>query len=325
MSSALSIHYDPRLVEEALFHIQRGGRVFKELDLERMQIYQLPDPSERDRRFNDLSQAWFERLGLGRVVEQALQEQPVIPALVQNCFVVRATQSKEESAELFVAAERSREGQPRRTVRILIRPETLVGPEPALAFLRHELFHIADMLDPTFAYEPALPKTEGGPTCDTLIANRYRVVWDTTINGRMARRGWLAEGVRERQLGEFQQAFPMLEKKTEECFKRFFDADQPKHSEIVAFALDPRALAGESKKPTAGAHCPLCKFPTHSFEPEPESLGTDLLAMIQRDFPQWRPGQGLCAQCADLYRASRLSVAAAMALPGSPPRRLSRT
>lgn len=325
MSPALSIHYDPRLVEESLFHVQRGGRVFKELDLERTQIYQLPDPSERDRRFNDLSRAWFERLGLGRVVEQALEEQPVIPALVQNCFVVRATQSKEESAELFVAAERSREGQPRRTVRILIRPETLVRPEPALAFLRHELFHIADMLDPAFAYEPALPKTEGGPTYDTLIANRYRVVWDTTINGRMARRGWLAEGVRERQLGEFQQAFSMLEKKTEECFKRFFDADQPKHAEIAAFALDPRAIAGENKKPTAGTHCPLCKFPTHNFEPEPESLGADLLAMIRRDFPQWTPGQGLCAQCADLYRASRLSVAAAMALPGSPPQRLSLT
>ncbi|HWO40878.1 MAG TPA: hypothetical protein VNO43_03645 [Candidatus Eisenbacteria bacterium] len=316
MSAAFSLRYDPRLVEEALFQLQRGGRVLEEWEAERTRIYQIPDPSERDRRFTDLSYSWFQRLALGQVVEQALSEQPIILSSVPSGFVVRATRSEEESAELFVAADRSREDEPRRTVRILIRPETLVRPEPALAFLRHELFHIADMLDPAFAYEPALPKTEGGPTYDTLIANRYRVIWDTTINGRMARRGWLPDGIRERQLAEFRQAFPMLEHKTEDCFRRFFDAEPPKHAEIAAFALDPRSF-GKNQRPTAGTHCPLCQFPTHSFEPEPENLGDDLLAAIERDFPRWTPDQGLCAQCADLYRASRLSMAAAMALPGA--------
>lgn len=315
MNAAFSVHYDPRLVEEALFQIQRGGRALKEWEAERTRIYQIPDPSERDRRFTDLSYSWFHRLALGKVIEHALSEQPIVLSRVQSCFVVRATRSKEEGAELFVANEHAGQA-PRRTLRILMRPETLVRAESALAFLRHELFHIADMLDPAFAYEPALPKTEGGPTYDMLIANRYRVIWDTTINGRMARRGWLANGIRERQLAEFRQAFPMLEKTVEPCFKRFFDAEKPKHSEIAAFAFDPRAL-GENQRPIAGTHCPLCKFPTHSFEPEPESLGDDLLALIQRDFPKWTPDQGLCGQCADLYRASRLSMAAAMALPGA--------
>jgi hypothetical protein len=316
----LALHYDPRLVEETLFHMQRDGRVPKELQRERARIYTLADPDERDRRFNDLSQSWFRRLGLDRTVEQALGEQPVISSLVRHCFVVRATQSKEEAAELFVAAERAPENEPRRTLRILVRPETLLKPESTAAFLRHELFHVADMLDPAFAYEPALPKTEGGPTYDTLIINRYRALWDVTINGRMVRRGWLPEEAREQQLDEFCRAFPMIEEKAEECFKRFFDTDQPTHREIAAFALDPRAASGENKKGAAsGTHCPLCKFPTHGFEPEPESLPDDLLAAIQQDFPQWTPDRGLCRQCADLYRASRLSMAAAMALPGANP------
>jgi hypothetical protein len=316
----LLLHYDPRLVEETLFQMQHDGRPFKELDQQRARIYTLADPGERDRRFNDLSQSWFQRLGLNRTVEQALNEQPIVQSHVQNCFVVRATQSKEEGAELFVATDQAREKKPRRTLRILIRPETLLQPESALAFLRHELFHVADMLDPAFAYEPALPKTEGGPTYDTLIINRYRAVWDVTINGRMARLGWLPDGVREQQLNEFQQAFPMIEEKSDESFKRFFDGDQPRHTEIAAFAMDPRAIAGENNRPNAaGTHCPLCKFPTHSFEPEPESLPRDLLTAIQRNFPQWTPAQGLCGQCADLFRASRLSMAAAMALPGWQP------
>ena len=320
MTLALSIHYDSRLVEEALFHMQRDSGVLEELDAERTRIYKLADPSERDRRFNDLSQSWFQRLGLSKIIERALTEQPIVPSLVQSSFVVRAIQSEEEGAELFITTERAPKTDPCRTLRILIRPETLVRPEEALVFLRHELFHIADMLDPAFAYEPTLPKSGSGPTYDTLITNRYRAVWDVTINGRMLRRGWLPDGIREQQLSEFRQVFPMLEEKTGECFKRFFEADQPRHSEIAAFALDPRAIAGEHKKPiAAGTHCPLCKFPTHSFESEPEKLPDDLLAAIRRDFPQWTPTQGLCGQCADLYRASRLSMAAAMSLPGASP------
>jgi hypothetical protein len=225
--------------------------------------------------------------------------------------------SKEEGAELFVAADRALEENRRRTLRILIRPESLLEPESLLTFLRHELFHIADMLDPRFAYEPTLPRVEGGPTYDTLIINRYGVLWDTTINGRMVRRGWLKDAVHDQQLRDFRQAFPMLEEKGEEYFRRFFNADQPKHSELAAFALDPRTVAGHlGGHSAAGSHCPLCKFPSHSFEPKPETLGDEVLAAISQDFPQWTPAWGLCAQCADLYRASRLSLAAARALPG---------
>ena len=318
MSQALNLFYDPRLIEEAVFHAQRDSYyVLAELQERRNRIYEIADVDERDRLFNELNRAWFDRLGLGKVIEQSLREQPLIGAHVERCVVVGATQTKEEGAELFVASDDVKNGHGRRTLRLLIRPEALLNPDELRTFLRHELFHISDMLDPAFAYEPTLPKTEGGPTYDTLITSRYRVLWDVTINGRMVRRGWLPDWTRDQQLREFRQAFPMLEEKAEEHFRRFFDTDQPKHPELAAFALDPRAAAGgPAGKPALGTHCPLCRFPTHMFEPTPETLGAEVLAAIKRDFPNWKTELGLCGQCADLYRASQLSMAAAKALPG---------
>jgi hypothetical protein len=315
MSQALIVRYDPKLMEEAVFHAERDNYVAREIDDRRNRIYEVADPNERERLFHDLYRSWFVRLGLGKVVDQALREQPIISARVGRCYVVCATQAKEESAELFVAPDRGLEERHRLTVRILIRPETLLKQESAVRFLRHELFHIADMLDPAFAYEPALPKTDGGPTYDTLISNRYRVLWDLTINGRMLRRGWVCASIRDEQLRDFCYAFPMLEEKSGAQFSRFFDGERPTHPELAAFAFDPRAAVGGGVS-TPGTHCPLCRFPTHAFEPEAENLGNEVIATINQDFPRWAPALGLCAQCADLYRASQLSMTAARELPG---------
>jgi hypothetical protein len=311
------IHYDARLIEEAVFHAQRDFYISEELGKLRNRIYEIPDADAREDRFNELHRSWFARLGLGKAVEQALQEQTSVLALVNDCFIVYATQAKQEGAELFVAADKSVDGHARRTLRILLRPESLFNAKSLLTFLRHEIFHIADMLDPAFGYEPTLPKAEGGPTHDTLITNRYRVLWDTTINGRMARRGWLAPPVRQQPLNEFLHAFPMLAEQAEALFNRFYDAEQPKHAELAAFALDPRAASGILIPRSAPAtHCPLCKFPTHSYEPAPKDLGDEILTAIREDFPNWQPELGVCSQCAELYRGRELSMAALRLIPG---------
>jgi hypothetical protein len=174
------------------------------------------------------------------------------------------------------------------------------------------LFHIVDMLDPNFAYEPALPESAGGPTYDRLLTDRYRALWDTTIDGRLLRRGWAPAAVRERRLRDFARAFPMLGARTTEEFAHFFDTDSHTHSELVAFACNP---GNNSSKPGYGGRCPLCRFPTYAFEPTPEHLPAAVIARIIRDFPTWRPAHGLCPQCADLYHAQPLSIAAVQQLP----------
>jgi hypothetical protein len=199
---------------------------------------------------------------------------------------------------------------------LLLRPESFLDPDALLGFLRHELFHIIDMLNPDFAYEPTLPQSEGGPVYDRLLRDRYRVLWDTTINGRLLRRGWISSSVRERCLRDFVKVFPMLGACTveafAEAFARFFDTDRHTHTELVAFACNPD---GVSDTPSHGGRCPLCRFPTYAFESEPERMSAAVTARIHRDFPAWQPSQGLCPQCADLYRAQPLSTAAVQQLP----------
>jgi hypothetical protein len=321
MKRAMAVHYDPKLMEEAVFHVQRDSYVARELDERRRRIYEISEPEERERLFQDLYREWFVRLGLGDAIEQALQELPIISALVNDCYIACATQAKQEGAELFVAPKDASEKSQRRTLRILIRPESLLERETAITFLRYELYHIADMLDPAFAYHPTLPSTDGGPTYDTLVTNRYRVLWSITISGRMMRRGWLTQTTRSQALKDFCQAFPMLQDGAEKYFELFFDADQPRHSTLAAYAVNPRAAVGQlDYRSVAGTHCPLCRFPSHCFEPDPEKMAAEVLAAIAQDFPGWSPARGLCAQCADLYRASRLSMAAAEALPGWNPK-----
>jgi hypothetical protein len=312
--SPITLHYDPRLLEQAVFLAQRAGRKAPGLNHERNRIYEaLAD--ERERRFEELYRSWFKRLELGTIIERAVQEQPAIASLPGCCFVLYTARTKEEGAELFVDSDGGPEQ--RRTLRILIRPESLLEPERLLTFLRHELLHIADMLDPAFAYHPDLPASESGPTYDALLRARYTALWDTTINGRMVNRRWLPPSARGEQLVEFALTFPMLEQATERIFESFFSTEPHSHEQFVAFAQNPReALAHASGALQPGSRCPLCGFPSYSFEPAPERMDNFTVAEIMHDFPEWHPGRGLCIQCSDLYRARRISSAAAKLLPG---------
>lgn len=317
MSLGATIYYDPRFIEEAVFHAPIDKYDAVDLDEAKNRIYEVAEPDQRDSLFNNLNRLWFDRLGLGKIIDQTLLEQTIVTAEVDNCFIVRASQRKQEGAELFIAEDPHEDDGRIRTLRILLRPESLFDAKALTIFLRHELFHIADMLDPAFAYEPTLPKAEGGPTYDTLITNRYRVLWDVTINGRMLRRGWCDGSVREQQFGDFVHAFPMLEDRLEELFSGFFDSEQPKHADLARFAVDPRQASGNLRRHAApGTHCPLCRFPTHVFEAEPSHLGTEVLAALKEDFPNWTTSLGMCVQCADLYRSRQMSVDALRLLPG---------
>jgi hypothetical protein len=133
----------------------------------------------------------------------------------------------------------------------------------------------------------------------------------------MAHRGWCDAAIREYQLDDFRNAFPMLELQCEEYFTRFFETAQPCHQNLAAFAVDPRAVSNHAPNQAfAASHCSLCRFPSHAFESAPANLGATVLAAIKGDFPDWTPDKGLCVQCADLYRGRRLSMAALELLPG---------
>ncbi len=316
-----SLRFDPRFLEEVVFFALRGHPETSVFQKKRDRLYEIEDVEERERAFQALNVAWFDRLGMAETIEKAVDEQPLISSKVRWCVVSQAAGKKEEGAELFVSSEEGLNDRERRTVRLLLRPESLLNPDRLLPFLRHELFHVTDMLDPSFGYEPSLPAAEGGPTHDRLLIDRYRILWDATIDGRLTRLGWHHNSVRAQRLSDFCRAFPMFDEMAEAVFSGFFDREPHTHAELVAFALNPRSAAeGSPSGFHPGTCCPLCGFLTHTFESKLESLSSEVVTQITKDFPLWDLSQGLCLQCADLYRTHALSARAASNLPGSPPR-----
>jgi hypothetical protein len=322
---AFSVEWDPRLVEEAVLFAAEGRRVHGFRGA-RNRLYEIPDPEQRDVAFREFHADWFERLELGRVLWQALKEQPVILTSTRACIVVHTRGNRDEGAELFVSPAGQGTGETeRRSVGIRLDSRKLLDVERLLAFLRHELFHIADMLDPAFAYEPRLPRGELGPAHERLLQDRYRVLWDIYIDGRLVHKNWAPPSVRDRRLEEFFRTFPMLLDNVEEVFSHFFHGASLTHTDLVTFATNPPSpisnfqlpvsnlaaapclplsLSPSLKEaPHAGTRCPLCGFPTYSFEPNPDRLPGEVVARIRADFATWQPSLGLCQQCSDLYRS----------------------
>jgi hypothetical protein len=313
ISPAYPIGYEPRLVEDAVLAMLRGRAEERVFRTERDALYTIADPDEREARFSAVHTAWFERLGLAGPVPEALGEQPTVASGTARCLVIRAASSREEGAELFVAAGAGVTGASHRTAVLRLYPGAFANQEALRALLRRELMHVADMLAPGFGYTPRWVGAATEMLPDALLRERYRVLWDTSVDGRLTRRGWAPPGVRATRLGEFAAAFPMLGRQTGVAFRRLFADRRPTHAELVQFAAEPARIleagrVGRRRAPHPGERCPLCGCPTHAFEPDAGRLPREARAGIQESFPAWRPAHGLCRQCADLYRA-RLRLA----------------
>jgi len=159
-------------------------------------------------------------------------------------------------------------------------------------------------------YDPVYGARPLKRTIQRLIQDRYRVLWNTTIDGRLAGRGELSAHDAERRRQEFLADFKMLDGEAERSFQRFFKGPRPKHSELVSFALEPRGSHRSN-----GRLCPLCNLPASNLHPHPRGLHPRIVDAIRKDFPRWKQQMGLCLQCADLYDA-RAGVNRRSALTG---------
>ena len=223
----MPIDYEPALVEAAALAAAGDNPAFHD---ERDPIYGIADAEAREAAFVALHARWFQRLGLDRSLLDALGERPEVAAACGRCIVGRAGAVAAEAADLLVASPA------RPTLLVRLTPARLGARDRALAFLRRELLHVADMLDPDFGYEPTLPPSDGPrPRVDRRI-ERYRVLWDVSVDGRLAAEGRAPTTVRSERLDEFGRAFPELREAAEPAFRRFFDAPRCTHAGLVAFA-----------------------------------------------------------------------------------------
>ncbi len=302
------LEFDPRLMEDAVqLHIS-GHTQEAEFHQERERIYDIRDEEMRDKRFGEFHQQWFVRLDLAHAVERALDDYPLLKRDTRSCRVMFAVFSKQEGADLY--------GDSPATIVIKLRPCNLLDTSRLLAFLHHEFMHLHDILDPCFAYQLELPQSEVGPTYDNLIRERYRVLWDTWIDGRLFRQGRASAEVKQRRLAEFKATFSMLGEGWEAKFSQWFDRPIQRHEDLLAFALNPESehLQNSPQQIQTG-RCPLCRFPSFDLQ-DGRGLDSQTVQEIVADFPDWTSDQGLCRQCSDLYQARELSRSAEAALPG---------
>jgi hypothetical protein len=272
---------------------------------EREPVYAIEDPEARDRAFGRLAAEWFHRLALDAPIRQALRERAADLARARRILVGPAARAHDAGAELLVPPD----GPP--TIVIRIRPDQYRDPPALLAFLRRELLHIADMLDPDFHYEPRLPPQPAGPAHDRLIQDRYRLLWDCSVDGRLLRAGLLPGAVRHARRRDYRRTFgdpgpahvaargrpAGRAPSAAPAFGTIFHGPRPSHPDLVDIAA--RRVAGTAP----GHRCSLCGFPTISVDPDPAGLPPPVLDTIRSEFPGWSPGAALCIQCADLYRA----------------------
>lgn len=294
----MEILYETAFLESAVFLYTRraAGRVpaaqIARYHAEREMAYRILDPDARERRFHELHLEWFREWGLEdrwrRIFEEMLGD-----AELERLAVARPRAGVEPGVELYVGP-----GGGRSAVLVLA-PEKLAGGEGLEAFLRHEFLHLRDMLDPAFGYEPDL-LTSGVPVgLERLVRERYRLLWDLSIDGRLAAAGHPVATSREAYADALGRGFGFWPaERRAEVLNRLWGGKRPSHAELVRWANDPRGVRAE-KKPAPGATCPLCGFP--SFEWVPEERARALESVIRAEVSWWEAGLGLCGRCAELY------------------------
>ena len=166
--------------------------------------------------------------------------------------------------------------------------------------------HVADMLDPAFAYDPHAPLGGSNEVEEDLIRERFRVLWDLWTHGRMQRRGWptLRDDTARRQ--EFERAFALLASARRTALvERMIRQDRWTQRELLALATDERLTKTLGQ---GGVRCPLCHFPTQDGVRDWSGARAAVAEAIRADYPSWSACEGACGQCAELYRSRAVAA-----------------
>ncbi len=310
----MHLRYDEDFVEAAVLLCARGRRKsvppmhVARFNRERDRLYAVLDPDERNAAFFRLHLEWFREWGLEELLIKPLGEFPGLTERLNFLAFRKSRARDDDGAELYVNETGERNGV------VAMRPERLEQGAELLRFLRHEFMHLHDMVDPAFGYRLELPVSAPSAGSHRLARERYRLLWDVTIDGRLSRSGKPTMATRDQHRLAFARAFPFwTEPGQEEVFNALWTDTAPCHDKLAELACDPRGLQS-SPGPRPGAACPLCGFPTFAWA-DAASLADDTVRAIQSEFPHWAQADGACARCASIYHLKKFSDLHAPNLP----------
>ena len=306
--------FQPNLVERTVFEAaRRDDMIRREYERQFAACYDHRDEARRDRAFSSLHQQWFEDLGMRSRFLRLIEECPHISRKVRRCMVTQAPAPSAQACELF--------GSPGKySVVLAVAPATLLNEAAFEYWLRHELLHVEDMLDPPFGFEVSRRPRNASAALRNLNQDRYAVLWAMWVDARLAGRNLLPSGVKERRRAELARAFTLDD---DAAASRVFDqlwqnaqTDAPNHRTLIEWAerglpgIDTRPAA-ESSSATApsGGACSLCGFRTFEWAARSQ-FHPHLCEVIVADFPNWHAEQPVCARCAEVYDAIAKSAPA---------------
>jgi hypothetical protein len=310
----MKLRCDEDFVEEAVLLCASNRREgipslqIHRFHIEREKCYSILDPDERNAAFFKLHLDWFREWGLEKLIVGLLDEFPQLPGALNVLAFRKARGKNEEAAELYVNAQTGRNAV------VALRVERFEKDDLLARLLRHELTHLSDMVDPAFGYSPELYLRGPSPAQQRIVRERYRLLWDVTIDGRLSRASRAINSTREQHQALFDRAYSFWpEEKRREIFDEMWSGHSPKHAHLLALASDPRDL-GHAHQPLPGASCPLCDFPTFDWA-DLHALSDVSRASLRAQFPLWTPDQGVCKRCVEIYElAGKFEVPATIVL-----------
>lgn len=236
-----AIEYDQILVEQATFLFARqNGESESELHRATDPLYGISDEEDRQRSFGRVYREFFTKFGLDRVVADLIAKRPLIGEKIDRCIVREAPRSKDESADLFRRDEEF-PGQSQSSLVILASPESLVHSEKFMRRMQRELLHVSDMLDEHFGYER--DAIAGIPVQQSLVRDRYRVLWDIYVEGRIEREEGSDTGSTSLLRHAFTKVFSGFDSGSyQAAFDRVFCGTALTHAQLLKWAGNPELL-----------------------------------------------------------------------------------
>jgi len=307
----MQLRYDDDFVEGAVFICANSKRrppsplQVRRFHREREKLYAILDPDERNTAFFNLHLEWFREWELERLLLRLVDEFPLLRAALSGLVVRKARVKNDEGTELYVKEENGRAGV------LALRVERFEQPDELARFLRHELMHLHDMVNPAFGYSPQLHLPGQNAAQQRLTRERYRLLWDITIDGRLVNSDRPTVGTRDQHRAAFERAFGFWpENKRDETFDLLWQNRDPLHQHLLEIASDPREIKS-AHQPSPGAPCPLCGFATFDWA-DSRQLSEPAAAALQREFPDWTAEDGACRRCVEIYRLVGLRSMAAV-------------
>lgn len=292
-------------------------------------IYEKFSLDDREEEFKKLYQHLFAKWGFADIFREAFDEAPEVKAKIGIVLVRGVLKESQEGVDILrkwgtveakLAEKFEEEGL--KGVGVKLIPRRFY--DPALSrYFRHELMHIADMLNEDFGYDPDT-KVGFNPGEEHLILNRYRILWCLHIDSRLVRDGKEPMFNREYRFREFRSWYRKIPPtQVESVFEGLWQTDFLSHAELAEMAADTmrvleRAVDLEDSEappvPTKpllmpGFPCPLCRFPTYTWvEDLEEKVEGYVLDFIRENHPGWDVEYGACDRCIEVYKLRAAGV-----------------